>query len=137
MVADGQEGVVADVVGDDAALGDGRGLIELPVDAKINSALTVFLFRLGESGEAARHQWPHIAGVVFGHAVEFVGNKGERNIVGPEKSAHCLENRAAETAVPGWISGKRRSEIRAGEIAGGCTHGCESWIAGCVRISIA
>ena len=43
---DGQEGVVEDVVGDVAALGNGRGLVELPVDAEINPALAVFLFCL-------------------------------------------------------------------------------------------
>ena len=33
--------MVEDVVGDVAALGDGLGLVELPVDAEINPALAV------------------------------------------------------------------------------------------------
>lgn len=55
MFARGQKGVVEDVVGDVAALGDGCCLVELPMDSEINPALAVFFFGLGESGEAARH----------------------------------------------------------------------------------
>src|ERR1700730_12858718 len=119
VFADWREGVVEDVVGHVAALGDGLGLVEVPVDAEINSALAVFFFGLGESGEAAGHERTDVAGVVFGHAVEFVGDKGERDVVRAEKSAHCLEDRAAKSAMSGRIGRKRRSEIRAGEIAGG------------------
>src|SRR5256885_13496355 len=79
VFADGREGVVEDVVGHVAALGDSLGFVERPVDAEINPALAVFFFRLGEVGEAARHVGTHVAGVVFGHAVEFVGDNGERD----------------------------------------------------------
>src|SRR2546430_17635656 len=100
MFADRREGVVEDVVGDAAALGDGLGFVERPVDAEINPALAVFFFGLGEIGEAARHVGTRVAGVVFGHAVEFVGDKRERDVVAPEKSAEGLEKRAAKSAVP-------------------------------------
>src|SRR5207244_13095378 len=98
-----------------------------------NPDLAVFLFRLREVGEAARHVGTHVAGIVFGHAVEFVGNEGERDVVGPEKSAERLEECAAKAAVPGWIRWKWRSEIWAGEIAGRRAHGREGAMCGCMR----
>src|SRR5207253_3419050 len=122
VFADRGEGVVEDVVRHVAALGDRLGFVERPVDAEINPALAVFFFRLRETCEAARHVGTHVAGVVFGHAVEFVGDKGERDVVGPEESSKRLEKRAAKAAVPGWIRWKRRSEIRTGEVAGGRGH---------------
>src|SRR2546430_10718028 len=109
---DRREGVVEDVVGYVAALGDRLGLVERPVDAEINPALAVFFFRLREIGEAARHVGTHVAGVVFGHAVEFVGDKSERDVVGPEKSSQRLEKCATKAAVPGRIRRKRRCESR-------------------------
>ena len=126
MFADREKGVVEDVIGDVAALGDGLGFVERPVDAEINPALAVLFFRLREIREAARHVGTHVAGVVFGHAVEFVGDKGERDVVGPEKSSQRLKKRAAKAAVPGRIGRKWRGEIRTSEIAGGRAHGRES-----------
>src|SRR5947209_15796173 len=108
MFADGREGVIEDVIGDVAALGDSCGLIERPVDAEINPALAVFFFGLGEVRKTARHVGTRIAGVVFGHSVKFVGNKSERDVVGAEKSAQRLEQCASETAVAGWIARKWR-----------------------------
>ena len=46
FLADRREGVVEDVVGYVAALGDRLGFVERPVDAEINPALAVFFFRL-------------------------------------------------------------------------------------------
>ena len=43
---DREKGVVEDVVCYPPALGDARGLVEVPVDAEINAALTVLLFSL-------------------------------------------------------------------------------------------
>jgi hypothetical protein len=40
------KGVVEDVVCYSPALGDTRGLIEVPMDAEINAALAIFLFGL-------------------------------------------------------------------------------------------
>src|SRR5205807_2702146 len=68
---------------------------------------------------------------------EFVGDKGERDVVGPEKSPHRLEKRAAKTAMPGRITWKRRSEIRTGEITRGRAHWSEVCIAHRVRIAVA
>src|SRR5256886_16086633 len=116
---DRREGVVEDVVGYVAALGDRWGFVERPVDAEINPALAVFFFGRGEIGEAARHVGTHGAGVVFGHAVEFIGDEGERDVVGPEKSSQRLEQRAAKAAMPGRIRWKRRREKRTGESARG------------------
>src|SRR5207244_13279427 len=113
LLADRREGVVEDVVGDVAALGDGLGFVERPVDAEINPALAVFFFRLREMGEAARHVGTHVAGVVFGHAVEFVGDNGERDVVGPEKSSQRLKQCAAKAAVLGRIGSTWRGICRA------------------------
>ena len=137
MVADGKKGVVEDVIGDVAALGDGRGLVELPVDAEVNPALAIFFFSLRESGEAARHERTHVAGVVFGNAVEFVGDKGERDVIRGEKSAHRLEDGAAKTAVTRWITWKRWSEVRTSEIASGRADWRECRVARRVRVAIA
>src|ERR1700736_2858017 len=127
--ADPREGVVEDIVGDVAALGDPLGFVERPVDTEINPALAVFFFRLREIGEAARHVGTHITGVVFGHAVEFVGDKSERDVVGAKKSPHSLEKRAAKSGVPGRISREGWREIGTREIARGRAHWRASWIA--------
>src|SRR5437667_7198496 len=119
LLADRREGVVENVVSDVAALGDRLGFIERPVDAEINPALAVFFFRLRKIRKTARHVGTHVAGVVFGQAVEFVGDNGERDVVGPEKSSQRLKQCAAKAAVPGWIGRKWRCKIRAGEIARG------------------
>src|SRR6267378_3274857 len=65
------------VVGHEAALRDSLGLVEQPVDAEIDAALTVFLLRLREGGEAAFHDRPYVAGVITRHAVEFVRDEGK------------------------------------------------------------
>src|ERR1043166_1842664 len=110
--------MVEDVVTHGAALGDSRGLVELPVDAEINPALTIFFFGLRKRGEGARHQRAGVAGTVLGHAIEFIRDNRERDVVGSEKSSHRLEDCTAKTAVPGRIGGKWRGEIRTGEVGG-------------------
>ena len=42
----GTKGVVEDVVRNFLTLGNAGGLVEVPMDAKINPALTIFLFSL-------------------------------------------------------------------------------------------
>src|SRR5437879_12524972 len=98
MFADREKGVVEDVIGDVAALGDGLGFVERPVDAEINPALAVFFFGLREIRERTRHVGTRVAGVVFGHTVEFVGDKCERDVIGAAKSADSMEKRADKSA---------------------------------------
>ena len=42
------ERVVEDVIGDASALRDALSFVERPMNAEINSALTIFFFRLGK-----------------------------------------------------------------------------------------
>src|SRR5947209_14028477 len=116
MFAGRQKGVIENVIGHVVALGDGRRLVELPMDPQIDPALAIFFFCLGESVESPRHEGAGVAGIIFGHTIEFIGHKGERNVVGAKKPPHYLKDGAAETTMPGWITGKWRSKIRAGEI---------------------
>src|SRR6266853_859625 len=85
-----REGVIEHVIGNAATKGDSLRLVKGPVNAKINSAL----------------------------AVQLVGNKRERDVIGAVKPAHRLEERPSEPSMTGWISGERRSKVRPVEIAG-------------------
>ena len=91
------------VISHATSLHDRFCFVECPVNTEIDSALAVFLFRLRKRGEAARHEWAHIATVVSRHAVEFVGNKGEGDLICPIKFAQRFEKRASESTVPGRI----------------------------------
>ena len=110
--------MIKHVITNVVALGDGGGFVELPVDAEINPALAIFLFRLGKSRETARHERAHVASVVFGNAVELVGDDGEGDVIGAEESAHDLKDRATKAAVAGRVRWKWRSKVRASQIAG-------------------
>ena len=91
--------MVEDVVCYPPALGDACGLVEVPVDAEINPALPIFLFGLRQGRKAARHVGTNISVVVFGYAVELVGNESKADIIRSIKTAQRLKNRAAEAGV--------------------------------------
>ena len=61
--------MVEDVVCYFPALGNAGGLIEVPMDAEIDTALTIFFFRLRQGRKTPRHVWTNIAIVILGHAV--------------------------------------------------------------------
>src|SRR5437667_6405100 len=113
------ESVIEDVIGHAATQGDPLGLVKGPVNAKINSALTVLFCGLRQSRKTARPIWPDISIVVAGLSVEFVGNERKRDIIGAVKPAHNFEERPSESSMTRRISGERRRKIRASEIAGG------------------
>src|SRR2546422_9945114 len=120
------ERVLEHVIRHATALGDRLGLVERPVDAEIDATLTVLLLGLGERREAARNERAHGSLVVLSHAVEFVGYKGERDVVGPGKIAQRLEEGASEAGVPGRVGRERRGGGRGGgRAAGGAERGAE------------
>ncbi len=132
-----RESVIENVIGYVSTLGNALRFIERPMNTEINSALAVFFFGLGERRKAARHERAHVSVVIFGCAVEFVGDESKRDVIRAEESAQRLEERATKSGVTGGISGERRSEVRAIEIAGGRAKRRKSWIADCSRIAIA
>src|SRR5882724_13621271 len=85
------KGVVEDVVCYSPALGDTCGLVEVPVDAEINPALTIFLFGVRQGRKAARHVGTDISVVIFGHAVELIGNESKADIIRSIKTAQRLK----------------------------------------------
>src|ERR1700681_3696445 len=129
--------MVEDVVGHAAALGDTFTLVEGPVNAEIDPALAVFFLSFRQRPELPRHQWSHVSLTVERDAVEFVGDKREGNVVAQVEAAQNLEQRAAESSVTRRISGERRREVWAGQIAGRRAQRPESWISDRRRIAIA
>jgi hypothetical protein len=79
--------MVEDVVCHFPALGDARGLVEVPMDTKVYSALAIFFFGLRKGREATRHVGTNVAIVILGHAVEFIGNKSESDVIRSIKTA--------------------------------------------------
>src|SRR5262249_26208589 len=79
-----EKGVLEDVVRDAAAHADALRLVENPVDAQVDPALSVFILSLRERREAPRQKRPHVAIVILGDPVELIGHKGESDMVGAE-----------------------------------------------------
>src|ERR1700675_478804 len=100
--------MVEDVVGNAAALGDTFALVEGPVDAEIDPALAVLFLGFRQRPELARHQRSNVSLAVERHAVEFVGDKPESNVIAQIEAAQNLEQRAAESSMTRRISGERR-----------------------------
>ena len=107
-----REGVIEHVIGHAATKGDSLRLVEGPVNAEINSALTVLLLGLRQSRKTARPIGPEISIVVAGLPIELVGNEREGDVIGAIKAAHHLEERPSEPGMTGRIGGERRSKIR-------------------------
>src|SRR5262245_19086195 len=91
--------------------------IEAPVDAEVNAALAIFFHGLAEAVDGPRNQRARISILIFGDAVELVGDEGEGNIVGPVEILESSEQRPSEGGVAGRVCGEWRSEIRAGGVA--------------------
>ena len=93
------ESMVEYVVGYMLTLVNARGFIEMPMDTKINAALTILVFCLGEARKTPRHVRANVARVVFGYSVEFIGNESESDFIGSIKAAKRFKNGAAEAGM--------------------------------------
>ena len=93
------ESAIEDVVSHPAALDDAFRLVERPVNAKVNSTLAIFFFRLGKSRETARHVGANNAVIPPGNSVELIRDKREAEPVRSIKSTESLEQRPAKTGV--------------------------------------
>ena len=107
------------------------------MDAEVDAALAVFLFRLGQVGEGAGNERAGLALVVLGDAIVLIRDEGEFNLIGAEETAQRLEQRSAEGRVARGIRRERRGEVRADEIAGRRAQGRKGQIANGVGIAIA
>jgi hypothetical protein len=94
------EAVRENAIGNALALGATFSLIETPMDAEINAALAVLFFGLRKTGETPRHVGAHLALVVSGYPIKFVGNKGEAEPISSKKSAQRLEQAPPKPAWP-------------------------------------
>ena len=56
--------------------------------------------------------------MIFGHAVEFIGNESEPDVIRSVKATECSKNRAAESGVTRRIRREGRSKVGADQIAG-------------------
>src|SRR5256714_11851188 len=116
------------MVGHAAALGDTFAFVESPMNAEIDPALAILFLGLRQRSKLPRHQWSHVSLSVERHAVEFVGDKGEGNVVAEVEAAQNLEQRAAESSVTRRIGGERRREVWPGQIASRSAQRPEAWI---------
>ena len=91
--------LVEHVVGYASPLGNPPGLVECPMNAQVNAALPVLLFRLGERGKAPWNKRANVPSVILRHAVKFIGDKSESDGVGSVETAQDLEERAAEPSM--------------------------------------
>src|SRR5262245_22007395 len=105
------------MIGDASALQDSLNLVEAPVDTEVNAALAVFFLGLRQRCEGARNQRPDIALIVGRDTIQFVGDEGERNVIGAEVISQRLEQRTAESRVAGGVGREGWREIRAGQVA--------------------
>src|SRR6266567_4686939 len=103
--------MVEHMVAHAAALGDTFALVEGPVNAEIDPALAILFLGFRQRRELPRHQRSHVSLAVERHAVEFVGDKPESNVVTEVEAAQNLEQRAAESSVTRRISRERRREV--------------------------
>ncbi len=94
-----RENVGENVVGYLSSLRDSFRLIKGPVNAEIDTALTVLFLCLRERGEGARKIRACYAVVAPRESIEFVGDKGKRDGVSPIELAQGLEKRAAESGM--------------------------------------
>src|SRR5205085_12387698 len=93
------ESAIKNVVCDLATLDDAFRLIEGPVNAEVNAALAVFVFRLRKRRETARHIRPHDSVISPRNSVELIRDERETNPVRAVESSQSLEERSAEGCV--------------------------------------
>jgi hypothetical protein len=129
--------MIEHVIGYETTKGDSLGLIKGPVDSEINPALAIFFLGLRQRRETARLIRTDVSVVIASLTIELVGNECECDAIGTVESPHYLEDCSSESSMAGRISGERRREIRAIEIAGGRTQRAKAGIAMRIGIAIA
>src|SRR5438046_10154843 len=67
--------------------------------------------------------------MIFGYAVEFIGNESKAEVIGSVKATDCFENRAAESCVARRISREGWREVWSNQVTRGRAQRCEGWIA--------
>ena len=72
VVVHASERVFKDIACHFSALRYSLRLVESPVNAKVDSALSVFFLSLGEPVESAGHEGPDLTIIAYRHAVEFI-----------------------------------------------------------------
>ena len=98
LFPDWPEGMAENKVGHLIALSDALGGVEVPMDAHVNPALRVVVFRSGKRFELASPEGPDVAVNIFIVAIEFIRNKRKFCIV-REKMTQGLEQGTAECCV--------------------------------------
>src|SRR5690606_9555333 len=93
-------------------------LVERPVDAEIDPALSVLLLRFREGMEVANDVRADVPLIVPCDAVELIRDEVEGDGVGSVVLAQELEERAAHSAVTRGIGRERRREVRSAGVAG-------------------
>ena len=129
--------MIEHVIGDAATKGDSFGLVEGPMNTKINPALAVLLLCLGKRLEAAGLERSWSAVVAVRHTVELVRYEHEWDFIRPVEVAQRLKERAAEPCMARGVGREWRREIRPCEVAGGRAQRREARIAVGRRIAIA
>src|SRR5205085_4290291 len=77
--------------------------------------------------------------MIFGYAVEFIGNESKAELIGSVKATDRFENRAAESCVARRISREGWREVWPHQVTRGRAQRCEGWVAksGVVAITAA
>src|SRR5262245_19931868 len=106
------------VVGDLCPLDDTLNFVESPMDAQVDSALSVFFHRSAKTIERAKDDWSIFPALILGHTVKLVRAQGERYFIRTEEISKRPEESGAKARMAGRVRGERRGEISAAVIAG-------------------
>ena len=136
LAANRPKSVIEDVIGYMSTLTDSGGLVEVPMDPEINSALTIFFFGLRQTRKTARHVGTNVAVGIFGYAIEFVGNERESDLICSVKTAKSFENCTAKPAVARRIRREGRSKVWSIQVTGRRAERSKGRVANCGRIAI-
>src|SRR5260370_16156073 len=112
------ESVIEYVIAYPATLGDAFGLIEGPMNAEINPALAILFFSLRQIRKTARSIRTDVSVIIASLPIEFVGNEGERDVIGAVETAHDLEECPSKSGMTRRVCGERRRKVPASEVAG-------------------
>src|SRR5207302_7658593 len=106
------------IIGDRFALGETLDLVELPMNAEIDAALSVLFRCLAHAGELPSDDWPRLSVLIDGQPVEFIGRERKADIVGAVVVGDSPKSRRAETGMAGRVCWEWRSEVEAVVVIG-------------------